>query len=441
MSSRSARISSTAANRQNPADEATPDPAPVPRRSGLPMLHVGRSRNDYLLTGVAGGIGERLGVDPVFVRAAFVVLATAGGVGILLYLLLWVVTPPNDLLPPGQRPPAAQQPRPRKALAFGLIILGSLLLLRELGLWFGNAVVWPVAMAAVGSAVISARSSDQDRARWGWLARRLGRMPGAGLITGPSSVLRIIVGALLVFGGMATFLTATAPLAARGFGIGEMLLPMLVTLAGATLILAPWIMRLGRQLSDERRERIRSEERAEVAAHLHDSVLQTLALIQRSEAPREMAGLAAGQERELRAWLYGRTKADDGDLLSKAVDTLAGRIERLHQVKVETVVVGDGPLDERSSAVLRACGEALSNAARHSGAAKISVYVEAAPDVLTAFVNDDGKGFDMSAVPPDRRGISESIIGRMERHGGSAEVVSEPGEGTEVQMHVPRAKP
>jgi len=197
------------------------------------------------------------------------------------------------------------------------------------------------------------------------------------------------------------------------------------------------LWKLARQLSDERRERIRSEERAEVAAHLHDSVLQTLALIQRSESSREMATLARVQERELRSWLYGKG-LPGSDVLSTTIDQLAGRVEELHQVIVEAIVVGDAPLDDHLRALVHACGEATMNAAKHSGAESISVYVEVEDDAVTAFVRDQGKGFDPETIPADRRGIRESIHARMERHEGWAEVFSAPGDGTEVQLHMPR---
>jgi signal transduction histidine kinase len=198
---------------------------------------------------------------------------------------------------------------------------------------------------------------------------------------------------------------------------------------------------MGRQLAEERRQRIRSEEKAEVAAHLHDSVLQSLALIQRSSSPQEMVALARGQERELRAWLYGRSGPSAHDLLSTAVEEMAGRVERLHHVKVEAVVVGDCQIDERVQGLVQAAGEATINAARHGSVETVSVYVEVEPDQVTAFVRDQGKGFEPADVPRDRRGIAESIVGRMERVGGTATVGSAPGEGTEVELRLPRRMP
>ena len=212
------------------------------------------------------------------------------------------------------------------------------------------------------------------------------------------------------------------------------------TAAGLGLILGPWMVRLGRQLTEERRRRIRSEERAEVAAHLHDSVLQTLALIQRSSDPVEMGILARGQERELRAWLYGRTGAgsNGGDQLSVALDEAAGRIERIHRVPVEVVTVGDCPLDHSLRGLVEAAAEAMSNAARHSGAGVVSVYAEVGPEDVRLYVRDQGSGFDLATIPAGRRGIAESIEGRMHRHGGTATIATEQGEGTEVFLSMPR---
>ncbi len=223
---------------------------------------------------------------------------------------------------------------------------------------------------------------------------------------------------------------------------------VLVTVTGLGLILGPWIWRLARQLADERRERIRSEERTELAAHLHDSVLQTLALIQRAGEPQEMVSLARGQERELRAWLYGQSRGDGelrgrngADALSAALDEVAARVERLHRVAVETVVVGDCPMDDRLRALVDAAGEAMNNAAKHSGARAVSVYAEVGPEAVNLYVRDEGRGFRPARLLPDRRGIAQSIRGRMDRHGGTALITSEPNEGTEVHLRLPRRQP
>ena len=213
----------------------------------------------------------------------------------------------------------------------------------------------------------------------------------------------------------------------------------MVTAIGLGLAFGPWMYELVRQLGSERRERIRSEERAEVAAHLHDSVLQTLAMIQRAPTREEMTTLARGQERELRSWLYGRAPVAEGiETLRDALDAMAARVERMHRVAVDAVVVGDAPMDERLRALVDAAGEATTNAAKHSGAGTISVYAEVGDGTVNVFVRDEGAGFDAASMASDRRGISESIVGRMERNGGLATVSSTPAEGTEVHLELPR---
>ena len=174
-----------------------------------------------------------------------------------------------------------------------------------------------------------------------------------------------------------------------------------------------------------------------MAAHLHDSVLQSLALIQRAPSAREMATLARLQERELRNWLYGRTAAGQVGSIESALDAVASRVESRHHVKVETVVVGDIGLNDRLRALVSACSEAVENAAKHSGAGTVAVFVEVGADAVMAFVRDGGSGFDLDAIAPDRGGIAQSITGRLERQGGSATIVTAPGTGTEIQLRLP----
>jgi signal transduction histidine kinase len=408
----------------------------APRGSpGSSSWAIVRSRDNRVLLGVAGGLGERLGVDPILVRIALAVLAVAGGSGVLLYLIAWGLSVEPEAA--AAAPVPVRRPNGRQNLALGLIVFGTLLLLRKVGLWFGDPVVWPVALAAAGAAVIWARSDDRDRARWTRAGARIPGNPVEALFTGRVGLVRIVVGGLLVAMGMGLGLANQgANLAATG----SVLLAMATTAAGLGLIFGPWTSRLARQVAEERRGRIRSEARAEMAAHLHDSVLHTLALIQRADSAPEVVALARRQERELRAWLYAPPVPLDGSL-RPAVEAIATRVEQRHNVPVDVVVVGDAPLDARARAMVDACQEAALNAARHSGAALVSVYVEVEPDQLTGFVRDEGKGFDPERVPSDRRGIADSIRGRIHRHGGTAVITSSPGEGTEVQLRMPRTAP
>src|SRR5215217_1093324 len=313
--------------------EANPTATQVPQRPATSSAIV-RSRTNRVLLGVAGGLGERLGVDPVLVRVAFAVLALAGGAGLVLYLLAWAFSVEPDT--EGARSRPVRRPAARQAFALGLVVLGTMLLLREIGLWFGDRLVWPIALAAAGSAVIWARSDDRDRARWA----RIPGNPIEAMFTGRVGLIRIVVGGLLVAAGLGLGFANTAPdLAAAG----DALLGVAITLIGLVLIFGPWATRLLHQLSEERRGRIRSEARAEMAAHLHDSVLHTLALIQRADASPEVVGLARRQERELRAWLYRAPVPPEGRL-RPAVEAIATRVEQRHNVPVDIVVVGDAPL-------------------------------------------------------------------------------------------------
>jgi signal transduction histidine kinase len=213
---------------------------------------------------------------------------------------------------------------------------------------------------------------------------------------------------------------------------------MLATATGIALLLGPWIASLLSTLREERGQRIRTEERADMAAHLHDSVLQTLALIQRhADSPQQSRSLARRQERELRAWLFDARNPDGAPAsLAAALDRLSDDIEADHDVNVDVVAVGDHPLDEHLEALVAALREAAVNAAKHSGEPEVSIYVEVAEGEVEAYVRDRGKGFDPSEVYGDRRGIADSIIGRMVRHGGTAKVRSAPGEGTEVSLRM-----
>jgi len=210
----------------------------------------------------------------------------------------------------------------------------------------------------------------------------------------------------------------------------------------------PWWVRLVRDLGSERSARVAERERAEVAAHLHDSVLQTLALIQRQpENAREVLRLARSQERQLRTWLYGPTgyastgTGRDADPVTfpAALAAAAGEVEDTYTVAVAPVVVGDAAMDPQLAALVAAAREAMVNAAKHAGVAEISVYAEIGAGRAEVFVRDRGSGFDPDTVATDRRGLAQSIRGRMERHGGRAVVRSQPGQGTEVELTMPIA--
>jgi signal transduction histidine kinase len=245
------------------------------------------------------------------------------------------------------------------------------------------------------------------------------------------AISRTGLGIALVVAAGFVFLQATGALGAAR----DVLLAVIAAVVVLGVIFAPWIVRLVRSLTEERAERIRSQERAEVAAHLHDSVLQTLAMVQRRAGePGEVAALARRQERELRAWLSGRPAPGQAARLAAALEATAAEVEESHGVPVEVVVVGDRELDAGHEAVVAAAREAMTNAAKFGGGSAVDVYAESADARTQVFVRDRGPGFDIGSIPRDRRGVRESIVGRMERHGGRARITSAPGSGTEVEI-------
>jgi len=391
-----------------------------------------RPTEGRLIYGVARGIADWSLVDATLVRIAFGVLSLAGGLGLILYMGLALVLPEAD---PSHGPPARRTGF-RAGASVALITAGLMLAARAAGLWFGDALVGPIAIAAVGASVLWIRNDSA-----GVTGTDAPSNPLGALMQGRVSPLRILFGAVLIFIGAATFLAANS-----GYGqplqvIRMLVLPVLATVAGLLLIFGPWLYRLASQLTDERRERIRSEERTTLATHLHDSVLQTLALIQRTDDPQRMTHLARTQERELRAWLFGRVAPSAGETLSDVLQAMAGKCESRYPVIVDVVIVGDVDLDDRLRELAAACGEALNNAAKHSQSNTISVYAETEPEVVTIYVRDEGVGFAAAETAPDRRGIKDSIEGRLRRVGGSAVVHSKQGHGTEVILSAPLGAP
>jgi signal transduction histidine kinase len=287
----------------------------------------------------------------------------------------------------------------------------------------------PALLACLGGALIWRQASEPERGRLGRLARSSLVAGGADRVGRARFAAGVV---LVVIGGV--FVLHRADVTA----IRDGLLATVVTLIGVALVTGPWWMKTVAALSAERAERIRNQERADIAAHLHDSVLQTLALIQRNaDSPREVARLARGQERELRTLLY-ESPADSGQF-GEVLRAAAGEVEDAYAVSVDVVVVGDAPLDEHLRAVVAAAREALVNAAKHSGVTSVSVYAEVEEDEVSVFVKDRGAGFEVEAVAEDRQGVRGSIVGRVERHGGAARVTSSPGAGTEVELRMPRS--
>ena len=386
----------------------------APSRAGWPV----RSRTDRVIAGVCGGVGARLGIDATIVRIAFVALALAW-VGVPLYLLGWVLLPQTSAATAETEPADAARPAraaARRAVGMGLIVVGTVLLVRHLGVALPDAVIWPALCVAFGLGIVV------------WRAQ-----PGAGLDRGAAA--RISAGTILLALGIGVTAATNLSLSA----VRDGLLSGGLVVGGLALILGPWVAVLVRDRREERQRRIRADERSEMAAHLHDSVLQTLALVQRSDDPARMAALARRQERELRGWLYGGASEPDPTTVRAAVEHLAGVIEDRHGVVMDVVAVGDAPLDPAMESLVAAAGEAMTNAARWSGCPTVSVYVEATPQGVDVFVRDRGAGFDPRAVDGDSRGIRDSIRGRLDRVGGRCEITSSKGHGTEVRLHLARS--
>nr|WP_307849881.1 PspC domain-containing protein [Saccharopolyspora sp. HNM0986] len=438
MSIRSRKRTDAASERS-----AAPDRSGAHRVLAHPKLY--RRRGGRLIAGVCGGIADHLDVSVLWVRAVFAVLAAFGGAGVLAYGILWVFVPQSS----GAERPLSDRERQQ---GLGLIILGiglvaAVALLGILPGWLTG----PLGVALVGAAVVWREADESQRRRWREGARSgmAGAVLGGG---GRSAVVRIVSGAALVVIGAVVFLGGSASVSDLRFA----LLSTMTALVGAAVLTVPWWMRLVRDLNVERAGRVRSQERAEIAAHLHDSVLQTLALIQKQAgSEREVRRLARGQERELRNWLYGPDGYGRGGsgqgagqvepagqeqaaTLSAQLTEAFGEIEDAFAIEVQHVVVGDCELDERLTALLAAAREAVVNSAKHSGTGEVSVYAEVEPEQVSIFVRDRGTGFDPEAVPADRHGLADSIRGRMGRNGGAVRLKTAPGSGTEVQLDMPR---
>ncbi len=405
---------------------------------GIPKLQ--RAQRGRLIGGVAAGIAAHLRVDVVWVRVTFGVLSVLAGVGVLAYSLLWIFVPQISQAPADPAAPRVTTIERRQAIGIAAISAAVVLLLTALGI--GDSLGWiigPAGLMAIGAAFIWREADETRRERW--------RRSAAGFV-GPKRgpLWRVIGGAALVVGGLVIFSLGQFDLSAAR----SVLIAVGLTLVGVAVIFIPWWLRLVRDLGSERQQLIQQKERAEIAAHLHDSVLQTLALIQRQSGDaREVLRLSRSQERELRSWLYGPTGyASDPAMKSSAVPqtfggalaAAAGEVEDTYAVNVAPVVVGDVAMDPEVAALVAAAREAMVNAAKHAGTPDISVYAEVTDTEIEVFVRDRGAGFDATAVVGDRRGLTQSIHGRMERHGGRAQVNSTPGQGTEVELVMPVKK-
>jgi signal transduction histidine kinase len=401
--------------------------------------HGGPLRRDpaeRLAGGVAAGIAAWRGFNVTTVRVVFVLAALIpSGIFVPLYVVAWLLIPAA-----GEDSSIGSRARTDSrgiALAAGAATLLAFLLF-VLGIFnFGwiTGYAWSQVVTVAGLVLIWRNGSPAERATLRRLAEPLGAAAGPAARTRWAAI-RLGIAALLVFGGAGWLASAHESLALlRPLGA------VLLVIAGIVLVLGPWWLRIARDLVLERQARIRSQEREEMAARIHDSVLQTLALIQRrADDPQKVVQLARLQERELRSWLFegrGLNEAESDMTLAAGVRQIQQDVESRYGVPVEAVTVGDCELDENLTALLAAAREATVNSAKWSGASVISLFAEVEPDSVSLVVRDRGKGFDPSAVPEDRKGLAESVHGRMTRRGGTALVTSAEGEGTKVSLKMP----
>lgn len=382
------------------------------RRVRLP--HLQRSAADRLLFGVCAGIAHGAGANVLLVRlACTALLVVSGGIGVIAYAALVL------LLPAEPAPVVPWTARSLATLAL-LVAFGAVLYA------FGLHVVTPPLSVLVPAALLTAGVAlvwrEMTRARDA--ATRLDR----------GELVRLGAGLALLVGGAVSFLTDSDKLA----GLSSALIAAAVVAAGLGLIVGPQLAQARAEAEAERRRRIRADERADFAAQLHDSVLQTLALVQSADDLRRAQSLARSQERELRGWLYQGEGPGEATTLASALRTAAAEVEENYRIEIDLVQPSDGVLDEAMAALAAAAREAMANAGRHAGVEEISVLARVTDDEATVYVRDAGRGFDPAHVGADRRGVRESIVGRMERSGGRAIVHSTPGEGTEVELVLPR---
>jgi signal transduction histidine kinase len=383
-------------------------------------------------------VSQATGIDATLVRIGFAVLAIASGVMVFVYAMAWLLIPmEGETSNIASR--AVSDRRGIRTIAAILIptLIAVQFITSSLHVPFIGFIGWPTFLAA-GVIILIWRNADESEKAF--IDHDV--VPLLGADTHDKGrrwlIARVIVGALIGAAGIVLLVEGHTTVAKlRPIGGAALVIAAIVVIFG------PWWLSLVRDLIAERQARALAEERAQMAAHVHDSVLQTLALIQRSsDDPQHVVRLARAQERELRAWLFeGRSPGaigEDATMLAEGVGLLQRQVEADHGIAVQVVMVGDCELDEALRALLDAAREATVNAAKWSGAEQVSVYAEVETDTVMIYVRDRGRGFDPDAVPEDRQGIARSIRARVARFGGSAVVRSAPGKGAEVQLSMPR---
>ncbi|WP_043733278.1 ATP-binding protein [Streptomyces zinciresistens] len=425
-----------------------PDAATAPLVEPRAPRKLYRSSDGRWLGGVARGLAGHLGLPVIWVRLVFVGLFMADGLGALLYAAFWFFVPlglggvdaqrpppfTTETAPDGRRRLVARKPDKGQIVALLLMVVVATVFVGSVDVGSGaKAYLLPAVLVGGGVALVWRQADNARRARWMEVGRRRRTL----------TLLRAAGGVVLVTAGVSGIFVLQGSAA----HLGSVLQAALAVLVGITLLAGPYLVRMTQDLSEERLMRIRAQERAEVAAHVHDSVLHTLTLIQRNaENASEVRRLARAQERDLRTWLYkpegtGKDEAQEPATLADAVRANAAEIEDKHGVPIEVVVVGDCPLDEKIAAQMQAAREAMVNAAKYGGeGGAVQVFAEVEGKTVFVSVRDRGPGFDLDAIPADRMGVRESIIGRMERNGGTARLRAVPDGGTEVELEMERAE-
>jgi signal transduction histidine kinase len=406
---------------------------------GSPHRPFRRGVDNAILGGVCGGLAIRLGVNERTIRIIFSLLALASGVGLLLYMLLWLTLPRSNETQSIAHRLLGRRRELHRAL-FGLIlVVGFIIVLDRLGIPSLGIYTWPFLLSLAALIGVWRGATPVEHVHLEELVRSapLIRVPASP--TKKNLLLRVLLGTVLVLLGLRTL----SRLHGVWGGTTPVLFGTIILIAGMLILLAPWWHATLSELSGERRARVRVEERANVAAHLHDSVLQTLTLIERAAGDESaVVRLARNQERELRQWLFDpdhHVADDEVGTYASHLHAMESEIESDYGVKVELVVVGDCAADADVLALVAAGREAAINAARWSEARLVSIYAEVEPTTVSLFVRDKGKGFDVETIPHDRQGIALSIRQRMCQHGGSSTLKSTPNVGTEVQLSLPRA--
>jgi signal transduction histidine kinase len=388
-----------------------------------PIRRLFRRRDGRLVAGVATGLSDHLGIDVLRLRIGFVISILLGGFGVLVYAAFWVVLPEDADVGDSQGTSDSW------LQIVGFAALGAAVLLVGQLIGVGASLLWPAAITITGAAILWRQADESSRNRWRSAADRP-RTVLAGA-RGRTAV-RYLAGVALVLAGLGTFLATqnAFPVARRAA------LPAAVAILGLVLVLGPWLLRYWREASDERTARIREQERVELAGRVHDSMLQTLTLInRRADDPEQVRRLVRHSERELRGWLY--RPQPSAASLQAMVAAACVEVEDEYDVVIDVVAVGDYDATTDAEPIVQAMREAAVNSAKHSGVKQVSVYAEVGADEITIYVRDRGKGFTMKAIPSDRFGVRESVIARMERHGGTASIRSSRRTGTEVRLALP----